>query len=136
MARWRIVAAAGIVAVAAGSLAWWQHDPRYLGAGELDHAPYPLRRIDLDPPQAAGGVEYYGKLVFDLYIGRSGRVDRVEMREATLPSEIGERFVAAFREARWQPGRKAGREVRSVKRVEVVLEPPPGAARAPMRPDS
>lgn len=132
----RAALAAAAILAASLAVAAWLHDARYRSAREVDHQAYPLRRIDLDPPQAPAGVEYFGTVRIDLYIGTDGRVHRAELVESTLPPAIRERFVAAFTSARWQPARLGGREVRSVKRVEVELEPPAGAKRAPMRPDS
>jgi hypothetical protein len=54
-----------------------------------------------------------------------------------MPQPVRDRVVKAFSEARWQPGRKAGgREVRSVKRIEVNYGPPRGVGPTPMAPDS
>jgi hypothetical protein len=137
--RTRTVIAALAAALAALVVAawWWTYDPRYYTVRELQHAAYPLKRVDVDPMPMVNGVEYFGKIRFDLYVGTNGRVDRVENLESTMPAQVTERVVKAFSEARWQPGRMAGgREVRSVKRIEVNYQAPKGLERRPMAPDS
>lgn len=129
------------IAFAAASVAvlfaWTLHDPRYLAASELDHQAYPLRRIDIDPAASGpGGVEYFGRMRFDLYIGTDGKVHRVEVLETTLPAALLDHVLREFSQTRWQPARRHGREVRSLKRIELEFEPPRGVQRAPMRPDS
>jgi hypothetical protein len=124
-----------VLVLAGIAVAWALEYTRYRTARELEHSPYPLRRIDIDPDPVVGGVEYVGRIRLDLYIGRDGRVHRVEVLESTLPPVLAQRAIDAFSAARWQPGRKDGRELPSVKRVEVEFEPPAGVRRAPMRPE-
>jgi hypothetical protein len=123
-------------AMALAASGWWiAEEVRYKRPEELERRPYPLRAIDLEPPAAQGGLEYFGKLRAELYIGRDGAVDRVQVLESTLPVAITEKAARAFAATRWEPGVRGGRRVRSVKVVEVEIEPP-GGARRPMRPDS
>lgn len=125
--------AAVILVAAVGA---WYFDPRYYAAAELDRKPYPLRAIELDFPPMPSGADYYGKLKMHLYIGRSGEVDRVEVVAATLPPSLRDFAVKTFAQVRWEPGRKLGRSVRSIKVVEVDLAAPTrGAGRAPMQPE-
>jgi hypothetical protein len=139
MKKRKAAIAAGVaaaIAVAAWG-AWWKFDPRWYTARELEHAARPERRIDIDPMPMSGGIEYFGRIHFDLYIGRDGRVDRVENLESTLPDAVRDRIVKSFSEARWYAARRpGGREVRSVKRIEVNYEAPKGVERRPMAPDS
>lgn len=133
--RTALVATLAIVAVA--SLGWWAaEEARYKRPDELDSRPYPLRAVDLQPPAARGGIEYFGKLRVDLFIGKDGTVDRIEVLESTLPAGIAQEALKAFSSSRWEAGTRAGRKVRTVKRVEIEVEPPAGARRPPMRPDS
>jgi hypothetical protein len=135
-ARATLAAGAAVLAIGVGLAAWHWPDSRYYGASEVEHAAYPLRRIDIEPTGADAGIEYFGEVRMDLYIGRDGVVDRVEVLHSSVLPAVRDRVVRAFTSARWQAARmRDGREVRSVKRVQVDFEPPPGA-RAPMRPDS
>jgi len=119
---------AAIAAVAAGfaGAALAIASAHYFDSRGLDPKPYPLRGIDLAPPASKNGVEYYGKMRLDIYIDADGTVNHVEVGESTVPPEVREAAIRAFSGARWEPGRKWGIRVRSVKRVEVDLTPPPG----------
>ncbi len=110
-------------------------DPRYLPASELDAKPFPLQAVDLQMPKAGSGAEYYGKLRLKVFISAAGGVDRVEVAEATVPPALRDSAVKAFSEVRWEPARKAGKRVKTVKVVEVDFQPPPEGQRAPMTPD-
>lgn len=124
-----------VLLLAAGG--WWAfEEARWLPLSELDQKPYPLRRIDLEPPAAERGVEYFGKLRLRIQIRASGEVERVEVVSATVPARIVEHAVNAFSAARWEPGRKSGRARRSVNTVEIDFEPPvPGLDRPISQPD-
>jgi hypothetical protein len=107
---------------------------RYLPASELDAKPYPMRRIDLDFPASKDGIEYYGKVRMNVFIDSHGGVDRVEVLDSRVPQRLRDIAVNAFSQARWEPGRKWGLRVKSVKEVEVDVEPPAGALGQPLRP--
>src|SRR5690606_29599813 len=102
-------AAIGVgLAVAGAWLAW---DGRYRTAAELDERPYPLRRVELVPPEADRGVELFGKARLRVLIGRDGAVDRVEVVESALHARLLDHAVQAFAATRWSPGRRGGRDV-------------------------
>ena len=90
----------------------------------LEARAFPLRGLDLQAPESSGGVEYYGKLRMDVLIGADGIVESIEMKPSTLPLAYQESAAGVFRAARWEPGRKWGLAVRSVKHVEVDFKPP------------
>jgi hypothetical protein len=122
----RIAAGAGVIAlfaiVAFGALATHYFDSR-----GLDPHPFPLRAVELPAPKDKNGVEYFGRILLDVYIDADGVVDHVDARESTVPQAMRDEAVRAFSEVRWEPGRKWGIRVKSVKRIEVDLAPPPGA---------
>jgi TonB family protein len=97
---------------------------RYFAASWLSVKPYPLRRVDLELPQAKNGIEYYGTVRLEVYINADGGVDRVDAAASTVPAEFRDDAVKAFSQARWEPGRIWGIRVKSVKRVEIDFEPP------------
>jgi hypothetical protein len=118
------------------ALVAWYFDPRYYPAADLDAKPFPLRRVDLELPASPEGAAYYGKLKMNLFIGRAGEVDRVEVVTATVPTALRDLAVKTFSEVRWEPGRKLGRSVKSVKVVEVDFTPPiRDVGKPPMQPD-
>jgi hypothetical protein len=83
-----------------------------------------LRGIELQPPESGKGIEYYGKLRLDVYIGADGVVDRVDASQSTVPLKLRDDAIRAFSTAGWEPGRKWGVRVKSVKHIEVDLLPP------------
>jgi hypothetical protein len=100
---------------------------------DLDPRPYPLQGVTFTPPKSKNGIDYFGKLRLDVYIDADGKVDRVEMLDSTLPLNLRDEAVRAFSQVRWEPGRKWGVRVKSVKRVEVDLAPPPGVEQSPTK---
>ncbi len=122
--RNRIALAVGAGLAAAGFGFWFFLDPVYHPAAEVDRKPYPMRRIDLEFPPVEKGIEYYGKLRIDVYIGRDGATDRVEVVGSNVPARFTADAVRALEQASWEPARIGWRKVRSVKRYEVDFEPP------------
>jgi hypothetical protein len=122
--------ALGIAAALALFLAY--EGTRHFPAGELDRKPYPMRRIDLGFPPGEKGIEYYGKLRMNVYIDSRGRVERVEVLDSRVPARLRDIAVNAFTRMAWEPGRKWGIRVKSVKEVEIDFEPPPGARERPV----
>ena len=98
----------------------------YFDAKGLDPRPYPLHAVELQAPKDKNGVEYYGKLRLDIYIDADGVVDHVDAHESLVPQALRDEALRVFSQARWEPGRLWGIRVKSVKRVEVDLEAPPG----------
>ena len=129
----RIAAGTAMVALVA-LIAIGAAATHFFEAAGLDPRPYPLHAVELVPPKEKDGIEYFGKLQLDVYIDADGVVDHVDAHESLVPQKFRDEAVRAFSQARWEPGRKWGIRVKSVKRVEVDLEPPPGVnAPAPAR---
>jgi len=122
----RLAAVVGALLLAALAIAGfsWTH---YFDAAGLDPRPYPLRAVEIRPPVQPDGIEYFGKMRMDVYIDAEGKVDRIEVRDNTLPQKVRDDAVKAFSTAPWEPGRKWGVRVKSVKRIEIDLDPPRGA---------
>jgi hypothetical protein len=97
----------------------------------LNPRPYPLHGVTFAPPKSKNGIDYFGKLRLDIYIDDTGKVDHVEMLDSTVPIELRDEAVRAFSEVAWEPGRKWGLRVKSVKRIELDLAPPPGLEASP-----
>lgn len=92
----------------------------YFAAGELDVLARPLQPIALAlPPDAPAGKT---RLMLRLYINERGGVDAVEV-ELGDPSGVLEREARrVFQDARFVPGQRQGRAVKSYKRIEVWME--------------
>ena len=132
MQRILIRAAAALGAAALLALAvFGTFTTHYFDSRGLDPRPYPLRGIVLTPPQSKEGIDYFGKLRLDVYIDAEGKVDHVDALDSTVPFVLRDEAIRAFSQARWEPGRKWGVRVKSVKRVEVDLVAPPGVEQSP-----
>ena len=118
--------ALAIAVGAALAAAWLFLHSRHFPAGEVDSKAAPAHAVDL--PQAVGpnGIDYYGKLRLDIYIGADGTVDRIDTSGTTVPERLRQDAVRAFSTVAWEPARKWGFKVASVKRIEVDFEPPAG----------
>jgi hypothetical protein len=111
--------------LAAGAFAFWFFlDPIYHPVVDVDRKPYPMRRIDLEFPPVEKGIEYYGKLRIDVYIGRDGATDRVEVVSANVPARFTAEAVRSLEQTTWEPARMGWRRVRSLKRYEIDFAPP------------
>jgi TonB family protein len=117
-----VAAALASAAVGAWLVLWnpW----RYYPAAELDRVAMPLADIGLEFPKEREGIDYFGTLRMDLCIDAAGHVDEVRIVESTVPLQFQRSAVAAFSKARFEPARRMGRAVKSVKRVEVRFEAP------------
>lgn len=126
----RAAAALGVAALLALA-AFGALRTHYFDSTGLDPRPFPLRGIVLTPPRSKSGIDYVGKLRLDVYIDAEGKVDHVDMLDSTVPFDLRDEAIRAFSGARWEPGRKWGVRVKSVKRVEVDLAAPPGVEQSP-----
>jgi TonB family protein len=125
-----LAATVAALAAAAAGAAWWRENTRWFTAAEIDAPAQPAGFITPNFPQGPRGTGYLGRLRIDVYIDAAGKVSRVEVVESTLPPVFAERAVEAFAAARFEPARRFGRAVRSVKRLELDIEPPaPGGGR-------
>ncbi|MFC3533085.1 energy transducer TonB [Vogesella facilis] len=92
-------------------------DP-YYPAGELDVLAAPIGQLLLDYP--AGSPE---QLQLQLYIGRDGTVDKVEVIAGNGDSDYARFVVAVFQQAHFMPAQKGGVAVRSRKHIQLALQP-------------
>jgi hypothetical protein len=121
------VAALALLAAAAFGFARFH----YFDSKGLDPRPYPMHGISFVPPKSKNGIEYFGKLRIDVYIDEDGKVTQVELLDSTVPLELRDEAVRAFSQVPWEPGRKWGMRVKSVKRIELELKAPPGVEASP-----
>jgi hypothetical protein len=121
----RIAVGVGVMALVAAVL-FGAATTHYFDTKWLDPRPYPLRAVELQPPKEKNGIEYYGKLRMDVYIDADGAVDHVDAHESLVPQAFRDEAARAFSQVRWEPGRLWGMRVKSVKRIEVDIDAPPG----------
>ena len=102
-------------------------DPVYYPARELDVYPTPLVPLRFEYPPHLAHAPIAGNVRATLMVGESGVVDRVAVLTAEPAGYFEEHTRAMLASARFHPGYKAGRAVRSQITVSVEYSP---AARA------
>lgn len=93
----------------------------YLPARELDGRPYPAAPIVVPFPDVPLG-KHRGRAVLVLFVASDGAIDRAEVEESDLPSELEKVAVDTFLGARMNPGTKNGQAVPSRLKIEVGFE--------------
>jgi len=99
--------------------------PRYYATRELDERPGILNHVEPAYPEAALRRNVSGTVVVRVYINEQGRVDRVETVRASPAGYFEQSAARAFRTARFTPGKKGKRAVRTQMVIEVSFEAPP-----------
>ena len=88
-----------------------------LGLGELDRSPRPLGEVLPEYPEAAGTRS--GSVVLRLFIDEHGVVERADVMASKPAGLFEDAARTAFLAARFEPGLRAGRPVRSEMTIEV-----------------
>jgi periplasmic protein TonB len=121
---------AGVGAVGILLLAHWQPGtvaeagaqpagPRYWTTDRLDVRPQIKTHVMPEyPSDVLSGVK--GRVVLELYISPQGTLDRVRVVRAEPPGRFEDSALKAFSAARFTPGLRKGKPVRSLLRVEVT----------------
>jgi TonB family protein len=91
--------------------------PDYIDARELTEKPEPENEVSLDYPHVA--IARDGVVRLTLFISETGKVDRVEVEESTLPDAYQKAAQATFAQARFTPGRLDGKSAKSKLHIEV-----------------
>ena len=102
-------------------------DPVYYSARELDVYPTPLEPLRFEYPAHLARTPLAGNVRVKVMVSESGAVDSVAVVAAEPAGWFEEHTRAALMSARFYPGRRAGRTVRSQITVNVDYDP---AARA------
>jgi protein TonB len=97
-------------------------DPTWYSAAQLDVFPVALAPVRPVHPQAAAG-DTGGEVTLLLLIDESGRVHDSAVVDAQPPNTFEEAALEAFRAARFRPGERDGRSVRSRVLVRVTFQP-------------
>jgi hypothetical protein len=117
-----------VLAVVAGLL-YQRETTRWFRPAEVDRTAQPTDFITPTFPDATGPGGYIGKLHVDIYVDEKGAVDHVDVVATSLPPVFAERATEAFMRAKFEPARRFGRAVKSVKTLELDIAPPaPGGA--------
>jgi len=82
-------------------------------AESVDQKPQPVRRVDPELPRRLVEKQIEGRVVVRALIGKEGRVERVEIVEAT-PADVFEQHVLeAVRQWQFQPASYEGKSVKT-----------------------
>lgn len=93
--------------------------PRYWRASELDSKPVPLTPIEPAAPAGARGKP--GRVLARVLINESGRADAVRVELSEPQAIFDDAVKAAFGAARYRPGIRGGRSVKSQMLVEITF---------------
>ena len=102
-------------------------DPVYYSARELDVYPAPLAPLQFEYPAHLAGARIGGDVLARLMVDEAGTVDQVAVIAAEPPGYFEEHARAKLASARFTPGRREGRAVKSQVTVRISFDP---AARA------
>lgn len=91
----------------------------YFSIKELDAAPAIVRDIDLSSEEIQSRISDGGKVILRLWIDETGHVVRAEPLSTEMPAIYAETAARAFMEAKFSPGIKNGKAVKS--KINVVL---------------
>jgi protein TonB len=98
-------------------------DPTWYPAAQLDVFPAALAPVRPAYPEAAAQADIGGEVTLLLLIDESGRVHESTAVDAQPQGTFEEAALGAFRAARFTPGQRDGRNVRSRVLVKVVFNP-------------
>lgn len=99
----------------------------YLPTSRLSVAPRPIRPPQVHLPK--DWLEAFGQSVLTLYVNAAGTVDAVKLRRTSLPPELHDVVVEAFRSVQFYPGEVDGVAVPSVMTIEADISAPIGKRR-------
>jgi protein TonB len=105
-------------------------DPTWYPAAQLDVFPTALAPVRPGYPQAAADADVAGEVTLLLLIDETGRVHESTVLDARPAGTFEEAALEAFRAARFTPGQRDGRNVRSRLLVKVVFDPAEAGAAA------
>ena len=90
---------------------------------ELDVRPRQINDVDLIYPRRAYEMRTRGKVALQIFISDEGKVDEVNIIEATPPGIFEEAALNATLALQFTPGEKNGQRVRSRKTIEIAFDP-------------
>ncbi len=112
-------AGAACLLLLAGCGAVQSAEPKYFRASELDVRPQVKTHVMPEyPPDLVSGTR--GRVVLEIYLSATGTPDRVRVVKAEPPGRFEKSAVKAFTAARFTPGRRKGKAVPALLRIEVT----------------
>jgi protein TonB len=98
-------------------------DPVYYSARELDVYPLPLAPLTAAYPSHLLNAQVAGNVLVSVLVNEAGTVDRVTVVAGEPPGYFEEHAHATLASARFIPGRRDGKAVRSRVTVRVDFNP-------------
>lgn len=102
--------------------------PRYFRRSELTAAPMMQGEPLVDVFENVGRGQTGGRLALRLFISAGGAVERIEVVNSTLPSDVEEIAMSAFLPLRFRPGEIDGMAVSSQVVFEIDLDGMPNGS--------
>lgn len=96
---------------------------RYYTAGELDLRAGQINDVELIYPKAAYEMRIRGRVVLELLIDDAGRIDAISVLESVPAGIFDKHALGAAAALKFSPAIKAGRPVKSRKKIEIVFDP-------------
>lgn len=97
-------------------------DPTYYTAKQLDVHPQAAQPVRPEYPDGVADAGAEGYVTLKLLIDDAGKVREVSVVDAQPPGSFEESALAAFRAARFLPGQRSGRPVKSQILIKVTYE--------------
>jgi protein TonB len=94
---------------------------RYYRARELERRPEALNEVEIAYPEEAVRARMQGMMRLELFISDTGRLDKAVILDADPPGVFDQAVIDAVRALEFSPGVLGGRNVRSVKLIEIPL---------------
>lgn len=98
-------------------------DERYLLSSEIDVRAQPVRMPVLIYPEHAQQMKIDGLVRLRVYIGKSGKIDAVDIVAANPPGVFEDAALKALLSTSFTPAQKNGRPVKSQKLIEIKFDP-------------
>lgn len=95
----------------------------YFSQNDVEIRAEPINEVYLYYPPIAYQRRLSGVVQFKLYIDASGKIDRIEMLDASPAGLFEEAAWDAVRKLRFRPASKNGKPVKSQKTIDVVFDP-------------
>ena len=93
----------------------------YLSGGEMDERPWPDMPLLIpfpDVPWEGGHIEG----VVEIFVEVDGTINHIQIKDSTLPPAFEHMVLDTFKQAKFKPGIKNGKPVRSIMKILVEFE--------------
>lgn len=96
---------------------------RYYSAGDLDLRARQINDVELIYPKVAYEMRVRGRVLLELLIDDGGAIDAISVLESEPAGIFEQPAIGAAAALKFAPAIKAGRPVKSLKKIEIVFDP-------------